>query len=347
MSHCESTAAKHLRVDKAISVAAVLKRLKDSEKGKSQEEESSPLVSNLTHILHNLLTAIEQESEAINSTKSSEKLSEYLLNSTQDQFSPTLEELENSFQSKSSVSIVTQILHDLLNEIEQVKEFPSSQNLFIASSPTFKNFSEDFQDLESISSINGESFSSEKDSFISEVPPWSPQHSPRYDPPWLPQLCPQLQSCELLEINSTETFEETTMADATKKKIRRLKAATETKLDCFTVEDIHEESIDSYKDDQARLLESLEELSMELADAEDILDEDDLKPLQDAYKILRDKVKVRKKEIALAAIEVRKRMTVAAPVRRNVAEFGSSESLVSSVSSSTREQRALKKTEAK
>ena len=54
---------KLLRVEKAIFVAAVLKRHKHSVRGESQKEESSPLEFALTQTFHHLLKEIEQDSE--------------------------------------------------------------------------------------------------------------------------------------------------------------------------------------------------------------------------------------------------------------------------------------------
>ena len=42
------------------------------------------------------------------------------------------------------------------------------------------------------------------------------------------------------------------MAEANKKKLKKLKASIDTKLSSFTVEDILEESIVTYKQDQAK-----------------------------------------------------------------------------------------------
>ena len=76
------------------------------------------------------------------------------------------------------------------------------------------------------------------------------------------------------------------MTEAKKNKIKILKASIDIKLSSFTVENIHEESIDTYKQDQTKILKSLEQFNEELDDATDILDEDDSNPLEEDYNML-------------------------------------------------------------
>ena len=95
MSNSESTAEKYFCLKKAIAIAAVLKKYKSSVRGKSQEEKSSPLVSALTQILHDLLIHTEQDSDKdplenilLESSCNSQETftSNDVLNSTQEQF---------------------------------------------------------------------------------------------------------------------------------------------------------------------------------------------------------------------------------------------------------------------
>ena len=320
MSSCESTPQKLLRVEKAISVAAVLKRHKHSVRGECQKEESSPLEFALTQTFHNLLKEIEQDSEYIHS------------------------EEKSPLESSSSFLESTSSSKDLLNSTQEHLSLPS---------PTLEEI-QNLSESDSVSSIGGICLSTQEDSDTSEVPPWSPKRHIQFEDCEISQInfcddpettgtllsSPKLQfknslisNIKFIEDSLEEDIE---MAEAKKKKLKKLKASIDTKLSTFTVEDIHEESIDTYKQDQANILASLEQLNIELADAEDILEDADFNTLENDYNTLIQNFNTRKREVAAQTIVVRRRI-------------GLTSNSLESVSSaaSTPEGRALKKAEAK
>ena len=147
MSSCESTPQKLLRVEKAISVAAVLKRHKHSVRGESQKEESSPLEFALTQTFHNLLKEIEQDSEYIHS------------------------EEKSPLESSSSFLESTSSSKDLLNSTQEHLSLPS---------PTLEE-KQNLSESDSVSSIGGICLSTQEDSDTSEVPPWSPKRHIQFE----------------------------------------------------------------------------------------------------------------------------------------------------------------------
>ena len=172
---------------------------------------------------------------------------------------------------------------DLLNSRQEHFAFPS---------PTIEEI-QNLAESDSVSSIGGICPSTQEDSDTSEVPPWSPnvifslktQINFIEDPEKSgssPKL--QFQNCEIPNSNISFTEdsveEDIEMAEAKKKKLKKFKASIDTKLSTFTVYDIHEESIDTYKQDQTNILASLEQLNVKLADPDEILEEEDFKTLE-------------------------------------------------------------------